>query len=79
MMVAAFFLGLAVVVVGIYWLIGRDINHVPKHKDPGEDGSTAGPDGTTSSLGGATAAGGVGGSLVSPANTPIPAAATIPD
>ena len=51
MMVAAFFLGLAVVVVGVYWLIGRDMDHVPKHKDPGEDGSTAGPGGTTSTQG----------------------------
>jgi hypothetical protein len=36
MMVAAFFLGLAAAVVGVYWLIGRDMNPAPKHKDPGE-------------------------------------------
>ncbi len=34
MMVAAFFAGLAAVVVGVYWLIGRDMDHAPKHKDP---------------------------------------------
>ena len=42
MLVAAFFLGLAAVVVGIYWLIGRDIgrdtDRAVKHKDDPEDG-----------------------------------------
>ena len=33
MMVAAFFLGSAAVLVGVYWLIGRDIDRAMKHKD----------------------------------------------
>ena len=37
MMVAAFFLGLAAVVVGVYWLIGRDMDRAAKHKDPEDD------------------------------------------
>jgi hypothetical protein len=40
MMVAAFYLGLAAVVVGVYWLIGRDIDRVAKHKDPEDDERT---------------------------------------
>lgn len=32
-MVAVFFLGLATVLVGIYWLIGRDIDRAMKHTD----------------------------------------------
>jgi hypothetical protein len=36
MMVAAFFLGLAAVVVAVYWLIGRDMDRAPKHKDPND-------------------------------------------
>ena len=37
MMVAAFYLGLAAVVVGVYWLIGRDIDRAAKHRDPADD------------------------------------------
>jgi hypothetical protein len=37
MMVAAFFLGLAAVVVGVYWLIGRDMDRAAKHKNPEDD------------------------------------------
>jgi hypothetical protein len=37
MMVAAFYLGLAVMIVGVYWLIGRDIDRAVKHKDPEDD------------------------------------------
>lgn len=42
MMAAAFFLGLAAVVVGVYWLIGRDIDRAGKHKDP-EDATSGVP------------------------------------
>ncbi len=35
MVVAAFFLGLAAV-VAVYWLIGRDMDRAPKHKDPND-------------------------------------------
>ena len=41
-MVAAFFLRLAAAVVGIYWLIGRDIDRAGKHKDP-EDATSGVP------------------------------------
>ncbi len=37
MMVVAFFLGLAAVVVGVYWLIGRDMDRAAKHRDPEDD------------------------------------------
>jgi len=33
MMVAAFFFGLAAVLMAVYWLIGRDIDRAVKHKD----------------------------------------------
>ena len=36
MMVAAFFLGLAAV-VGVYWLIGRDMDRVAKRKERQRD------------------------------------------
>ncbi len=42
MTVAAFFLGLAAVVVGVYWLIGRDMDRAGKHKDP-EDATSGVP------------------------------------
>lgn len=34
MMVAAFYLGLAAVVAGVYWLIGRDIDRASKAPAP---------------------------------------------
>jgi len=33
MMVVAFYLGLALVLVGVYWLIGHDIDRAVKQKD----------------------------------------------
>jgi hypothetical protein len=33
MLVAAFYLGLAAVVVIVYWLIGRDMDRATKRKD----------------------------------------------
>jgi hypothetical protein len=37
MMIAAFYLGLAAVVVGVYWLIGRDMERAAKRKDTEDD------------------------------------------
>ncbi len=36
-MVAAFFLALAAAVVGVYWLIGRDMHGAGRHQDPEGD------------------------------------------
>jgi hypothetical protein len=35
MMVAAFYLGLAAMVTGVYWLIGRDIDRAGAAQGPG--------------------------------------------
>ena len=36
-MVAAFFLALGAAVVGVYWLIGRDMDAAGRHEDPEGD------------------------------------------